>query len=169
MDHSEKSSVNQSLLQVTITNRVLILDLANNNSWIRDFADTQQFLTPEDYVCSEVHIQRCFSQENRCKLYDYRFLETLFHNHSKDFFIKEKSFRTVEKDNVKDSVLGEIEPHLLPCKFYGAYNTYNEMDLMELKLIRDSIEERHKIQDFDIQCCLSMYRNKSVFAMMESF
>ena len=42
-------------------------------------------------------------------------------------------------------MLGDIEAHLLPCKFYGAFNTYNEMDLMELKLILESIEERHKI------------------------
>ena len=170
LDHSEKQSVNQSLLQVTIGNRALILDLASNYSWIKDFADTQQFLGQEDFVCSEVHIQRCFSQEHRSKTKIYRFLETIFHNHSKDFYIKEKSYRTVEKEDLKDQdLLGDIDAHLLPCKFYGAYNTYSELDLLELKMIRQCIENRHQRFDFDIQCCLSMYRGKSVFAMMESF
>ena len=58
---------------------------------------------------------------------------------------------------------------MLPVMFYGAYKTHNEVDLMQLKRIRDCIEDKKQIVDFDLQCVLSMYRGKSIFSIEESF
>ena len=58
---------------------------------------------------------------------------------------------------------------MLPAHFYGSYRTHNEVDLMQLKKICHCIEDRIKIEGFDLQCVLSMYKGKSIFSMQESF
>ena len=58
---------------------------------------------------------------------------------------------------------------MLPSKFYGGFRTHNEVDLMNLKRICQCIEDRIKIESFDLQCILSMYKGKSIFSMQESF
>ena len=119
----EESKINESLLQVTIGDRALILDL-NGGEWIKDFSDMQQLIDPKDFVCSEVNIESCFSEDTRSLTKDYRFVLSNVHNSSKDFFFVKKLYRTADK------VKGIIEPpHLIPRKYFGAFKTHNELDI----------------------------------------
>ena len=87
---------------------------------------------------------------------------TVVHNSSKDFFLVKKLYRTTEKE--KDIL---EPPHLIPRKYFGAYNTHNEIDLVQLKRIAQATEDKKPLVDFDIECLLSMYKGKSIFSMQE--
>ena len=90
-------AVNENLLQVTIGDRALIFDL-KDREWIKDFSDMQQLISPKDFVCSEVNIESCFSEDTRSLTKDYRFVLSNVHNNSKDFFFVKKLYRTVDKE-----------------------------------------------------------------------
>ena len=66
---------------MTIGDRALILDLNTqvtwdnpSKEWIKDFSDMKQLIAPQDFVCSEVNIENCFSEETRSLAKDYRFV-----------------------------------------------------------------------------------------------
>ena len=157
----EDYHINENLLQVTIGDRALILDL-NEDEWIKDFSDMQQLISPQNFVCSEVNIEYCFSEDTRSLVKDYRFVLSVVHNSSKDFFIVKKLYRTVEK--AKDIL---EPPHLIPRKYFGAYKTHNEMDLVQLKRLAQATEDKKASVEFDIECLLSTYKGKSIFSMQE--
>ena len=122
----------------------------------------KQLIAPQDFVCSEVNIENCFSEETRSLAKDYRFVQSVIHNSSKDFFLVKKLYRTVDKE--KDIL---EPPHLIPRKYFGAYKTHNEIDLAQLKRIAQATEDKKPLVDFDIECLLSMYKGKSIFSMQE--
>ena len=88
---------------------------------------------PQEFVCSEVNIERCYSESNRCATNDYRFVDSIIHNSKKDFYIIKKFFRTVKKANATEEEERDV---MIPKQFLGAYKTHNEMDVEQLKRIR---------------------------------
>ena len=82
-----------------------------------------QLMGPQEFVCSEVNIERAYSESDRSATNDYRFVDSIIHNSKKDFYIIKKFFRTVRKAE------GEERDVLIPKQFLGAYKTHNEMDV----------------------------------------
>ena len=52
-------------------------------------------------------------------------------------------------------------------EFFGAYKTYNEIDLMGLRSINNLLEARKRSTMFDIECLVSIYMGESVFSIEE--
>ena len=52
-------------------------------------------------------------------------------------------------------------------EFFGAYKTYNEIDLMGLRSINNLLEARKRSTMFDIECLVSIYMGESVFSIQE--
>ena len=111
---------------------------------IRDFSDSQTFLKPEHYICSEVNIKNCYSEETQ-KGHTYHFTDSIVSNHSKDFFYAGKKWRSIKTNDYNK----EEDTNLRPSYFAGAYKTYCEMDLIELKRIHADLEARKSIARFD--------------------
>ena len=70
---------------------------------IKDFSEMIQLIGPQEFVCSEVNIERCYSEDDRGDKKDYRFIDSIIHNSTKDFYIIKKFFRTVSKSDVEET------------------------------------------------------------------
>lgn len=85
-------------MQVTIGARALIVDLKMQHELrekkvkdkgccvIRDFSDMQQLIDPDKFVCSEVHVRHCTTDDELAADLTYRFTKYISVNKSKDFF-----------------------------------------------------------------------------------
>ena len=134
-----------------------------NSECIKDFSEMNQLMGTQEFVCSEVNIETCYSETDRSATNDYRFVDSIIQNSKKDFYIIKKFYRTVKKADLEETNV------MIPKQFLGAYKTHNEMDVEQLKRIRQHIEDRKgaPMADFDLECTLSMYKGKSIFSMQE--
>ena len=175
LDYASDEAINLNLLQLTIGNRAIVIDLQKEHSVkktsskeaqfpvIKDFSDMQQLIDPQKFVCSEVNIQNCYSDEKVCSGATYHFTDFININKSQDFFIVGAKWRFVASPESTD----EISEHILPPRFLGGYKTYSESDIMSLKRVKEELELRRPLANLDLQCLLSTYLGQTAFSMQE--
>lgn len=93
-----------------------------------------QMIDPERFVSSEFNMQMCYKEDKEGTPDSFYFTESIVQNQAKTFFFAERKWNKV-KDKVVSDKGASIPKYLEPSSFLGAFKTYSELDVIELRRI----------------------------------
>ena len=110
----------------------------------------KQMIDPERFVCSEFHVQNCYSLPEDSENPALHVYSQIQINRSKDFYLK---INVIQKARVLKKGENKIER---PRIFDGAFKTYDEAGLEQLKRIYKSVRDQKAVQNIDpeVFCCI---------------
>ena len=118
----------------------------------------KQLIHPERFVCSEFNVHDCYSLPRESELPMLYICQQNVVNRSRDFFLRIKHFS--ETRYFKD-----VDADDMPKACDGAYKTYNERDLEQLKRLFKAAKDNRVIEDLNPEIFCSLFIGYSIFSI----